>query len=385
MSRFLAALVAHGLVTVGLVLAIPAGDLVRGTALVVRAANLHGRVQDAVASVDLHHVTTEALRVPTRHGAIKARLYRPGTTWRRTILLTPGVHAEGIDEPRLVGFAGDLAQSGLGVLTVELPDLLEYRITPRLPDQIEDAAAWLLDRPDFARDGRVGLVGISFAGGLSVVAAGRERIRDHVAYVMAFGGHGDLQRTLRYLCTGIQADGVHRPPHDYGLVVVLLNLASSLVPSEQVDGLRAGINLFMRASHVDMVDHGRALQIFGEAVALEPSLPEPSRSLLHAVNTRDVTTLGRVLLPAVERTALPASVSPATSPPPRAPVFLLHGADDNVVPAIESQLLGDRLRREGVDVRVQVTPLITHAEVDRPPTVPEVWKLVRFWGAMLAR
>ena len=66
-------------------------------------------------------------------------------------------------------------------------------------------------------------------------------------------------------------------------------------------------------------------------------------------------------------------------------MFLLHGADDNVVPAIESQLLGDRLRREGVDVRVQVTPLITHAEVDRPPTVPEVWKLVRFWGAMLAR
>ncbi len=385
MSRFLTILLAHTLVVAACVASIPAIDDLRGAALVARAAGLHGSAAETVAQLGTRQVTTAPLTVPTRHGDIRARLYAPGTRWRRTILLTPGVHAEGIDESRLVKFAGDLATGGFGVVTIELPDLLEYRITPRLPDQIEDVAAWLVRQRRFATDGRVGIVGVSFAGGLSVVAAGRERIRDQVAFVMAFGGHGDLQRTLRYLCTGVQADGTIRRPHDYGLVVVLLNLAPALVPADQVDALRQAIGVFMRASHIDMVDHARAATVFADAVEREATLPEPARGLLHAVNTRDVGLLGEVLRPAVEQLVLPDDVSPALAPPPHAPVFLLHGADDNVVPAIESHLLGTALAARGVDVRVHVTPLITHAEVDRPPTLLQVWALIRFWGAMLAR
>ena len=176
-----------------------------------------------------------------------------------------------------------------------------------------------------------------------------------------------------------------RAPHDYGLVVVLLNLAPALVPPDQVDSLRHGVGLFMRASHIATVDQARAATVFAEAVAHEATLPEPARALLHAVNTRDVTLLGTWLLPAVEQTALPDGISPASAPPPRAPVFLLHGTDDNVVPSIESRLLGDDLRARGAKVHVLITSLITHAEVDRPPTPREVWALVRFWGAMLAR
>ena len=61
------------------------------------------------------------------------------------------------------------------------------------------------------RDGRVGMMGISFAGGLSIVAASRPSLRDRVAFVLSFGGHGDLPRTLRYLCTGMPG-GRHAPP-----------------------------------------------------------------------------------------------------------------------------------------------------------------------------
>ena len=120
------------------------------------------------------------------------------------MLLVPGVHAAGVDEPRLVQFARDLASVRHTVLTAELPDLTQYRITPRTTDMIEDAALWLSQQRALAPDGRVGMMGISFAGGLSIVAASRPSLRDRVAFVMSFGGHGDLPRTLRYLCTGIQ-------------------------------------------------------------------------------------------------------------------------------------------------------------------------------------
>ena len=45
-------------------------------------------------------------------------------------------------------------------------------------------------------------MGISFSGGLAVVAAGRPTLRNHLLYVFSFGGDDDLRRVLKYFCTG---------------------------------------------------------------------------------------------------------------------------------------------------------------------------------------
>ena len=71
---------------------------------------------------------------------------------------------------------------------------------------------------------------------------------------MSFGGHGDLPRTLRYLCTGIQPDGSQRPPHDYGVVIILLSVADQVVPPDQVEPLRKVILTYLEASRLDLVD-----------------------------------------------------------------------------------------------------------------------------------
>ena len=72
-----------------------------------------------------------------------------------------------------------------------------------------------------------------------------------------------------------------------------------------------------------------------------------------------------MLLPHVAELGGDPALSPARSPFPAAPVYLLHGTDDNVVPAIESTLLGDALRARKVAEQVLLTPLNTHAEVAR--------------------
>src|SRR6185295_6195862 len=115
-------------------------------------------------------------------GNVRGRLYRPESP-RRSIVLTSGVHEAGIEEPRLVGLARALAATGLQVLTPEPVDLMRYRITPAATDTIEDAAQWFLSRSDLVRDGRVGLVGISFSGGLSLVAAGRPSLNTRTSFV----------------------------------------------------------------------------------------------------------------------------------------------------------------------------------------------------------
>jgi len=295
----------------------------------------------------------------------------------------PGVHAAGVDEPRLVQFARDLASVRHTVLTAELTDLTQYRITPRTTDMIEDAALWLSGQRELARDGRVGMMGISFAGGLSIIAASRERLRDRVAFVMSFGGHGDLPRTLRYLCTGVQPDGSTRPPHDYGVVIILLSVADRVVPPDQVEPLRNVIMTYLEASRLDLVDKNESWNTFQRARAMTASLPEPSKTLMGYVNERDVAHLGPILLPHVTALGDDRELSPATQAAPRAPVYLLHGTDDNVIPAIESFLLADTLRERGVEVHQLATPLITHAEVDRSATAAAMLKLVGFWAGVL--
>ena len=365
------------------VAAIPAIDTLSAASLVARAAGLSGAWVDGLAAVTTEDVVVADTVVPSRAGALRARTYLPKQAFTRSIVLTPGVHMDGIDEARLVKLAGDIAATGVGVVTAELPELREYRITPRLPDLIEDTAVWAASNVGLAPDGKIGLLGISFSGGLSLVAAGRPALEGRTAFTLSFGGHGDLARTLRYLCTGIQPDGVARPPHDYGVVVILLNVAELVVPAGQVEPLRLAIRTFLRASSLDMIDKARAEREFARATAMESALPEPARTLMHDVNTRNVKRLGPRLEPIVGGYAAAPSLSPERSRPTRSQVFLLHGADDSVVPAIESTLLGDWYRSQQTPVRVLVTPLITHAEVDRAASQREIWNLVSFWRQVL--
>jgi acetyl esterase/lipase len=367
----------------------------RGLSLVVRAAHMDGWLERVAVTQTRAWHAEAAGTLDTRHGSVPARLYRPEGVIRRAVVLTPGVHAMGIDEPRLKGLAGDLAASGVAVLTIALPDLVRYRFTPATVDEIEDAAAWLAARSSLAPDGKVGLMGISFAGGLSVVAAGRPAIRDRIAYVFSFGGHGDLPRVLRYLCNGLEP---HRPdepesaprhfraPHDYGVAVILLGLVDRLVPTEQVEPLQRGIETYLTASQLTLVDMAKAKGVYEESTRIAAALPEPSRTLMRLVNTRDTKALGARLLPALDSIAhYPDSISPEHSPVPRAPVFLLHGTDDTVIPAVETLLLARHLTDAGVEVHPLLSGLITHAEVDKAAAASETWKLVGFWGALLGK
>ena len=68
----------------------------------------------------------ERLTVPTREGDMPARLYLPAMPSKQSILLVPGVHATGVDEPRLDDLARNLAGMGHPVLSIGPPDLARY-------------------------------------------------------------------------------------------------------------------------------------------------------------------------------------------------------------------------------------------------------------------
>jgi dienelactone hydrolase len=370
-----------------------------GLAFVVRAADVDGRIR-RVADLDAVAVHTRELEIPTARGPMRARVYEPEGSHRRTALLTSGLHASGIDEPRLVRLAQQIAGSHVLVVTPDIPELARFEISPAITDAIEQAGVWLADESGLAPDHKVALMGISFSGGLSIVAAGRPSLANRVAYVFSLGGHDDLPRVLRYLCTGREPRPVPKvhlaaatrendtfvlSPHDYGVAVILLAIADRVVPRAQVERLRAGVRQYLWASALDGgVDKARAPAEFDAVRRYGRSLPEPSATLMRYVLDRDVVHLGSRLLPLIGSQGAVSGLSVSTSPKPSAPVFLLHGRGDNVVPAVESEYLAEDLRG-AAPVRLLLSGLISHAEADQPMRAGDVLELAGFWGDMLSR
>lgn len=363
----------------------------RATALLIRVSKMTGAAGSYAAAFSYPVVKEPPHTVPTRQGDVPAQFYRPSKNARgRTLLLIPGIHSMGINEPRLAALANDLAQGGYLVMTLALPDLMAYSITIQSPDVIEDAVGWMAKQKELAPDGKIGIVGISFAGGLSTSAAGRPSIRDKVAFVLSFGGHGDMPRVMKYLATGeeLPAPGaVTHPPHDYGVAVLLYRLAEfGVVPPDQVQGLRDGARTFLLASQLTLVSMDEANATFAKAREMAKALPEPSQTYMNYVNDRAVSKLGPVLVPFLQQLGSDdPGLSPQRATPPTAPVFLLHGDEDTVIPPAESVILGEALRSKGADVRVLLSHIITHAELDRAGDTYEAWKLIAFWADLLSR
>jgi dienelactone hydrolase len=357
------------------------GPYGRAAALLLLATEVQGWPR-AFARIHEREVVERGFEVVTRDRTVRARAYHPEHGAWRPVLVLSGVHPEGIDDPRLVHFARSLAAVGLGAITPELPGLFEFEVGPDSTDLIEDVAAWVASRDDLGAGRRIGMIGISFSGGLAIVAAGRETIRDHVAFVLSIGGHGDLLRTLDTRAGGILTDAADVDADAFGLALVLASAADRVVPAAQVAALRGWARTFLTAGHLPFDDPQRA-QLFSEAERLRATLPEPAATFAARAEAADSAALRPHLLHHVRELAGHPALSPERAPPPRAPVYLLHGMDDPVIPPEESRRLGEHLRPH-VPVRVLLTPVLTHADIE-DPRARDVADLLLFLGSLLRR
>ena len=74
--------------------------------------------------------------------------------------------------------------------------------------------------------------------------------------------------------------------------MILYAAADRVVPADQVAPLREGIETFLLASQLTLVDMDQANATFPKAREMAKTLPEPSATLLTYVNDRNVKALG---------------------------------------------------------------------------------------------
>lgn len=301
--------------------------------------------------------------------SVRMRRYRPlGTARAPGVVLLHGVHPRGIDEPRLIAFARTLARGGLDVLTPELPELLAYRLERSTSAEIRQFAA---AHAATTHTAAVGVIGISFAGGLALIAAAEQRAPEPIGFVAAVGAHADLLR----LCDFYARREVHGPngetpsvaPHPYGpRVMIREHLELFFAPSDLPLAQRA-LDTYLSDQHTRARELARGLSAAGQS-AMDVLLAPDSSPLLSAMVERSCSAAAPQL-----RAASPVGQLRGL----QVPVLLLHGQADPIIPSIALPWLAREVPAPWLRAAL-VTPLLRHAEFPEPPKLGEAWQLVHF-------
>jgi len=351
----------------------PAWEHLRSVSLLLRFADTSP--PSGLRAVGVVAVDASDLSFVSPSGApIRARYYTPrGVADPPGIVLLHGVHRLGIAEPRLVRFANAIAASGIRVLTPEVRELADYRVDPISIDTIGAAAREL--RHATRADRTVGVMGMSFAGGLALLAAADPRFAPSIDFVVTIGAHDDLARVSRFFATSTipRPDGsiLAMQAHDYGPLVLVYSHIEDFFPAADVPVARDALQAWLW----DEQDRARATSA---------KLGDASRAKMDRLFDHRIDSIAPELLAEIDKNGpLMALVSPhGRLGAVRGPVYLLHGAGDTVIPPSETLWLEHDLPPAAV-AEALVSPAINHVELGDKPSIGDEWAVIHFLAGVL--
>lgn len=341
----------------------------------LRAAAVLERVSDPNAQGPIADFARGPLREENgsalvSEGPMQFRLYVPEQGARHGgIVLLHGVHHLGIDDPRMINLSQALAGAGVEVMTPELQDLADYRITPRTINTIGASAVILSTR----MKQRVGIIGLSFAGTLSLMAAARPEYADKIGFVLAVGGYEDMARVARFYTTDIETDPagkeIHSQAHEYGALLLAYAHLERFFSARDVPVAREALRQWLWEDP----------QAMKTAAALSPQGKKTLDLLLHHRDELQQDFATEI----EQRQADMDAVSPRGKLDGlKTRVYLLHGASDNIVPPAETLWLERDVPKRTLK-RVLISEALTHVNAGNGEPLSEKWALVHFFAGVL--
>ncbi len=330
-------------------------------------------VPHLLADFVAHPVRVEDLNFTTANGPVRARIYVPTDAPNApAMVVLHGVHHLGIDEPRLRSFAAALASCGIRVLTPQLPNIADYRISPAGIHTIGESVRWFAQ---YTGGKPVGVMGLSFAGGLALIAASDPAYTPSIRFVFAVGSQDSMQRVTQYYRTGrdLRPDGTIEilPAHEYGPLVIEYSNLEDFVAQQDITPIRAVLRAHL---YEDPAAEKSAL------AALAP----PQRKLAQRLMTEnDPVTQSQLAVSEARHIADMLALSPASHLKTfSTPVYLLHGEADNVIPAAESMWMVSELPRKTLRLAL-ISPILSHVDMNKNPTLRDQWHLLHLFALVL--
>jgi len=325
-----------------------------------------------VARIVSHPIHTQDFTLNLESGPIRARLYLPNDLPNAPALVVfHGVHYLGIDEPRLIAFASAMASCGLRVLTPELPGIKDYHVDSTSTKTIGESVHWFAQRTGSP----VGVMGLSFSGGLALVAAADPLFHPDFKFVFAVGSQDSMGRVASYYITNRdpRPNGSIEllPTHEYGPLVLEYQYLEDFVPAQDVAAIRAVLRAHLyedkaaEAAATAKLTEPQKL----EALELMDATSAKTRALIAADNAKHIQQL--------------AGISPDSHLKTfTTPVYLLHGQADNIIPSAETLWMASQLPSETLQA-VLVSPVLSHIDMEAQPGLWDEWRLIHLFALIM--
>ncbi len=326
-----------------------------------------------IADVVAEKITSEDVTLAVESGRVRGRLYMPvGKPNAPAMVVLHGVHHLGIDEPRLEAFASAMASCGVRVLTPELPDIKDYHVDSTSIKTIGETTAWFAQRTG----GPVGVMGLSFSGGLALVAAADPLYKPEFKFVFAVGSQDSMGRVAQYYRTGAdeRPNGTTEllPAHEYGPLVLEYEYVEDFVPPQDIAVIRSVLRAHL---YEDKQAEETA------ALKLDPRQKLEALDLMDASSVKTRTLIAQAT---VKHAAEMAGLSPrGRLKTMTTPVYLLHGQADNIIPSAETLWMASELPSVTLQAML-VSPVISHIDMEGTrPGVWEQWRLIHFFALVM--
>ncbi|MBX7056835.1 MAG: prolyl oligopeptidase family serine peptidase [Leptospirales bacterium] len=315
------------------------------------------------------HLSVREISLAAGRKKQPALVYEPPDQVFGNVLFVHGMSVQGSKDPRVNIVCRALASAGYRAIAPQYDDIQKLLIAPRQVDQIESSLVAASMHPELGDGKPIGLMAPSFSAGLGIIAAARGPARNRVAALCAIGGFSHVDTAMQFLLGAERAD-------DYGMMVVLWNFGPL--------ALKAHPALF-RAIKERALDNGfRREGAQQRAPALIAKLPASERKLMQRLMESSAYRLSvsRAILKSKQADLIYPKISPARYLAALdAPVAIVHGVADNVIPPEESTNLFAELKRLGKPARLCLTPFLSHGDAGlRFSMAAEVLELAATFG-----
>jgi len=273
-------------------------------------------------------------------------LFEPKYPNGKIILIVQGMTVRGIDDPRLLKQSEILRQLGYLVYLPHYPEIQNLEIKSESIDFICNDIGQISKEN---QNKSIGIISVSFSGGLSIIAASKEIVREVVDSLFIVGTFAHFRTIFEYLLLEQNID-------PYGFYIILKNFID-IIPQYNLKELK-------EAFYIAAVDDGlkRNPPLLEEHFKKYPAIKEDFYNIKYNIEIRK-HILKKLLestqiLELCEKFDVLSCIKNL-----KARISLIHGSNDIVIPAKESLILYEECKKYQIPAKIVITSLLDHGNI----------------------
>lgn len=266
-----------------------------------------------------------------------------------SILIYPGFSVYGFKDKRIKRLAKAMAQLGFHVFIISLDEVEHLKINANNLEDIVQNILYISSQKKFSKNNKVGILAPSFSAGMVLNACADSRIQDKVSAVCSIGTFANIESSLEFIMKKQDVD-------DYGRNVLLHNILNLDSPPNlelqtlvkvaiEDNGFKRPIPLSTNLSKSLSNENFTFWEHYSKDEAFRIQF------LHDALKQFKELTIWKEKLNVIDNICAC-----------KMKLFFLHGKDDNVISANESQQLHQLRRKNNLPSKLFISQILDHGD-----------------------